>query len=473
MAINDIIGNKLYICFYPTLSEALICENDFQWAKHLNQFIKNHLDVHILIDHIDVSIPELKTLLSYESNFIFLNPLESLANNESISTVHLKSIKDLNNFLDNLNNKGNFVNLVQLHYARFDICNQIDILKAPLLRKKNKIDQEISLLKNLSSQSEKRVKACKKFLHYFDSFRPITQIENTNVTHFEILNELYKLLLYAEVELNYAKYPEIDPVLGWLNVPKNFSSKEIISISNPFISLEFDSNSSGILTNIDYYPRKESISGFRPSFYFSKTKQKKYPTNSQNCLEPLLMRNSPDLFGIKFQEPVILDCPDSVCTLSKVFYLKSGLTPLANYSTTGFMLEFWIEDDRLTKNLDLTQETYLQIALSLNCKLDLVRFRYLSDMGGVSNETFSIPNADDKIEFSTKDALGGLKGIRVIDSINQFVSDYRFSRSIKNIIITNSRSNLSDYTYIDLLISLNARDIFGYEKSQNLTFSIF
>lgn len=394
-----------------------------------------------------------------ENNYLNLVTSDPIAENDLSSYTHYIQIENkqaLENIINLLNsgfNKSSFENykILDSLTTRKQSSVPLDIIKQQAEVLKNQIDSA----KKIKDRPSKYFEHLDKSSAYLKQYFLFNSLSN-NPEHVEkYLDESNRLVLLAEVEYNFAIHFQIDPSLGWINYPDISSNTQYISFSNPFLSLLVNKEN-GIIKNINYISRKFSLNQFKESMVFSLETKGDFSSKP-----PSVMRKNPDIYGIKFFQKL-----SSEIEISKCLYIKSGLVPLGNYSTTGYELEFWNE-------LSTSSNTNLKLSYSqrFNCKIDFVNFRILGDVGGVSDYTVQF-NGRDKISITKNECPGGLDGIRTIDAINQLVCDYRFSKSIESIDLTLDEISL-DYTVIKISFNLEAGSIDGYENAQNLTFSIY
>ena len=457
--------NHIYLSCLPSFIIPSEEDSDYPWVKLFHNNLRDlnsiiEFDVHGL----DCNI--FKNSLENYTNFKIYCPENSPKNFSYFFKIARESdLETITNKIQELKQSSSPIQ--ESHCSLKDLSEvQQEILNSQLGRLAIEIS-ELELKPNKSSLVERKIGKALKYLDVAKNFKILFQ-EDTPTISSAVFYEIFRLSLFCEVEINYARHDNTDPVTGWINSSKYFPQELPITLSNPFLGIKFARGNSGIIDCVDYFPRKISLNQFRPTIYFStQLDSLGIPKAKPNSESPILMRRNPDLYGLKFLEKF------ASTEISKVFYFRSGLTPLGNYSTTGFEFDFWIEEElkKLPSQGEITP-LYLNIALSLQCDASLIRFRTLSEVGGVSPETLDLEKGD-KLNITKSETAGGLRGLRIIDSANYLVLDYRFTKSIGNISILNIAPGATDASNLHLAIDLGSTDLKSYDKRQNLTFSIY
>lgn len=294
-----------------------------------------------------------------------------------------------------------------------------------------------------------------------------------------------KQLLSAHVELMYFIHDQTDPVTGWLEVK---SDEHIFELKNPFLSLTLDIQKYGLISLIEYYPRKTLLLEGAESAYCCITEEETLHEdilphhiqgtstqairNEEKKMDYKIIRRQSDLYAVRFDEPIVEHFINSSekaaqITCCKVFYIKSGLGSFVQNSTTGFTLEYWLE------NLNETKESSL---FSINLPIlfpgdkETISMRALSAMGGEDNKLHYLKDIPGIIR--SEEIQGGLFGLRIINSVSHFVIDYRFARPI-NVIKYHSYGDSAGSSLINLSFSQKPQSLSGYERLQEMHFSIY
>ncbi len=474
------LKRNIYVNFFPSLLLKWDEKTVLLHLKNLLESFSNKDDCLFFVETNGVKLDFVSKLETDLDNVIKFSPAHVDEEHSAFHLVFISNDKELNTFLDRLDN-CNFGNSTSVDKLRPLSAVQLSTKHNDLLKTKSEqIEKKLGLLKSetaVSGKTLQRLESSEFYLEIAAKFNPFfTNVQTDEEDGFEypttFFYEKYRLLLFAEVEFNYAQHINVDPVLGWINPPKDITDINGFDISNPFLSFVFDDTLNGVLKNVEYFPKKESISGFRSSLFFTgEENPDKCKISSISSNIPTIMRKSPDLYGIKFIEEYEYGDSKTILPINKIFYLRSGLTPAGNYSTTGFELDLWI-DEKANLNSALLEETiHLHFSHSFNCESELVNFRHLTDVGGVSSEVHS--TVTENITLKNSEYSGQLKGVRTIDSVNQFVTDYRFTCSTAKIIISPSRSKIKNRANFYLTFAFKIKDIYDFDNSQKFVFTIY
>jgi len=281
----------------------------------------------------------------------------------------------------------------------------------------------------------------------------------------------YRKLLMAQVDLAYFIHAGIEPQIGWIEYDApSIEQPEKYEIRNPFLSLQHDLTHGGVITKIDYFPRKFLLNESSPSLFFSIGRistPKEFEPIASSLDKWRLMRKQPDLISLRFDEEPISNLEENaLCTIAKVIYLKGGLGSFMPNSTSGFSCEFWIEE-WLGKNSTIPLN--LHLPLLFPAQQELIQIRALSPFGG---ETDTLYNAESALLIKKDSIESGLSGIRLINSAEHFVIDIRFTRPINNINLIPKKS-FKTKTLLDIRFELDFNSALTYEKVQALHFCIY
>ncbi len=332
-------------------------------------------------------------------------------------------------------------------------------LKTLLLKCESmKEDRPLHLHRHLELAKEHLTKNLKLPCFYFET--------DSKTIRESLFNERVRSLLHAQVELAYFANAEIDPVIGWLEYLIKENSFEVC---NPFMSLSMNTNTYGAITKIEYFPRKILLNDGFNSLYYSISdssipkEQKKNPKPSQNYR---IMRKQPDLFAIRFDEPLShLNDTEPVCC--KIIYFKSGLGSFMPNSTTGFSLEYWLEN---AETLPDTSDIRLHFPLIFPGDAQSIHLRALISAGGEDDRLY--PLSEQTTNIHSSEVAGSLYGIRLIHSITHFIIDLRFAHQLNSLSFA-KKEERSENTHIDLSFSQKAASIKDYDRLQSMYFCIY
>lgn len=175
-------------------------------------------------------------------------------------------------------------------------------------------------------------------------------------------------------------------------------------------------------------------------------------------------RKTPDSIGLNIciESLAVLDRSEpSGMTLTKHILLRSGIGAHLHDSTCGFSVEYWLEGAAPPgENQFLCVSWTFATPSGENAGLSI---RALSSVGGVSKELYW---ADKTLRFAAATNEGGLHGLRLVDGIEGFTSDLRFSKPLDEIRVLSGSGRHTIY------FLMRARRVFGDEKASTLFISI-
>ena len=286
-----------------------------------------------------------------------------------------------------------------------------------------------------------------------------------------IFNERVTQLLHSQVEIAYFINSEINPVDGWLN----YETKEnLTSLTNPFLSINLDSNLSGNINIFEYFPRKILLNDGFSSLYGTIGESHYLNDNLQSPSSVRIMRKQPDLFALRFDEDLsnALNLQNKLkCT--KVIYIKSGLGSFMPNSTSGLSVDYWLEssNNNIEKTRSYENENFnLCFPILFPGTSNTISIRALTSMGGEDEKLHKLTL--DVNQIASEDISGKIFGLRLINSVNHFVIDFRFAHAL------DKASFKIDYetkfnTKIFLAFTQKINSIFEYEKLQTLYLTIY
>jgi hypothetical protein len=379
--------------------------------------------------------------------------------------------------------KSTDTSLVPEDYAFFPSAEAIISKQAFTIfeEKKGSILNQLELAESLRPERPKHLHShlteAKKLVSQLDSHP--SYIQNSQYQSFSsfFFREIYSLLLSAQVEIAYFIYGGIDPVDGWIHHQKSrINNTSVWEIRNPFLSISNNLECHGAISRIEYFPRRFLLNNNTNAFIFSLSdkgvQEESFPPSvtSTSPATYRIMRNQPDLFGIRFEEALSTNEaePHETLTCSKVFYVRSGLGSFIPNSTTGFTCEYWLEGE---KDPDKNSLLNLYFPLLFPASPENIKIRALSSFGG-ENELLHSIDKENAVYLNQKEVAGNLFGIRVIHTINHFIIDFRFSKMIEGVSI---RSEMKDEetTLLNLNFTQQAYSVLGYDHLQAMHFCIY
>lgn len=303
-------------------------------------------------------------------------------------------------------------------------------------------------------------------------------------------------LITAQVMLDECLYPGTDPTNGWVHheirEPAPLHTGEIV-VDTQLLRLYFDFSAGGAPSLFDYKPRKANLwhslnspatdqAGCILSAPFAGLYDQQQLTrgNRRTALvggqlgkpstpeRPLITRNTPDLLGIRFRQPVAPD-PDS-CTFFHEYFFRSGIGAHLPNATTGWRSEFWLEGAQAKPGLLLGVNYLIELPAG---DLQGEYAKPLLCVGGIGDGRY--PLTTEKLILSNS-VPGGLYGIRLVDGITDLIFDLRTAKPVWGIaiapVITVDPTEPATPTTISVLILFEPTKIFGDERRGLLFCSI-
>lgn len=283
-------------------------------------------------------------------------------------------------------------------------------------------------------------------------------------------------LLHAQVEIDAIYHPETDPSDGWLQVEQelyNYGELESFVLQTPFARHHFTSREGGGLQALDYKPRKLALLDAnkgepRTSFtaYLAQNSEEAEATPIAEKGILSVPRKNPGLQVIRATQPLRHSQLGRDALVVKDFMIKSGLGAHRPNSTCGFSLEYWLEGyagkDELDANLELVVECfYAPPSLSG----ELLQLRSLLPAGGISDDACSL----EVLRHITLPEQ--LSGVRLIDSLDQFVIDFRSAKPLSHVESMPLYQD-SDFLGVRLRFAIPVLDILDSFESNSLFVSI-
>jgi hypothetical protein len=259
--------------------------------------------------------------------------------------------------------------------------------------------------------------------------------------------ETYHALLQAQVSLDAIGHSEIDPRDGWIELnpgeqtPENSGCDWILD--NPFLRLYFSTQASGIKA-IDYKPRKIQLLPLNPKFLsfrgaVLKTIEESPPFTPELLSPPLgpefrVIMKSPSLIRARLSEKLrspLADPTSETALLNKDFTVRAGLGAFLQDATTGFSLEYWLENctwnDKDSLNLALAWHIYLPSG-----EQESLSARPLLCVGAQAEQTVSLASS---VRLDSSAFPGGLHGVRLIDGVQGYTIDFRSAKKLGHIYL--------------------------------------
>ena len=305
---------------------------------------------------------------------------------------------------------------------------------------------------------------------------------------------VFDALIRGSVLADEIRAPETDPLVGWLRQAEcdidGDGEKELV-IETHLARAVLKPANQGRVLEYDYKPRKINLIDFpegapsaAPSFELSfgrlvetvtSGRIERLTTSAQAIPDQnggqtwRRIKHSLDLSTVRI--PVQLRAPlpggqTAAVTIFKEFTFKAALGAYLTNSTTGFSLEYWIEETGAISSaypLILLELSFLLPSLQ---SADTAAFPLLP-VGGISEKSVTAATA---CVFTSANVEGGLSGIRLVDRIEEFTVDIR---SAKQLTAAAIRPGPGDHPCgAAITLALDARRITGDDHSNTIFVSI-
>lgn len=373
------------------------------------------------------------------TDFLVITPYNFNTYLEALSSSHLNKIS-----CHSIYNHG-VDNPIDIQQGLKDLAVQIEFL----IKKTSN--------SSLSCSNEKKYTNALSLYAFTKNYVP--KLLKSTYPEVEYQRIFESLLLKVLSEISIIAYDEKDFVTGWIHIHQ-YEPTPIIS--TPFLYIDLRSEKSGTINEIAHLPSLLSLNSHMPSFSIIEAEEKPYK-------EPTVMLQSPDRFGIKFFTKLKGRLENFL--LHKVYYFNSGLSYQGNTPCTQTTIEFWIEPLDEEGLFETINNTSLQLECfhTCECPPELFNLRFLTDMGGTTNEVYCVNNIT---EVKDNQIAGGLKGVRCIDSQNNRIMDYRFQKKLNSITI--ERVLISEHlTVCKFTYEIPLKSFFQFESSNSITFYIY
>lgn len=382
--------------------------------------------------------------------------------------------------------------LIQSRESDIDICKQISTRDQILSSKHNKsivskamqiermLEKSRSMINERGTNLHSHLDRAAQYLLKINSFPKF--VSATLLKSFEDIyyRECWKYLLHSQVELAYYLNEQLDPQFGWLDFEESEQENpEWASLTNPFISIKFDTHRQGTVSRIEYFPRKLLLLDCEPSHFFSLSpvatgeirthtivKSSDIESSKTPRVPPFVARRQLDLMALRFDEKVPFGSNHSTSTVRKTIYFKSMLGAFMPNSTTGYSFEFWLEESPEDIN-----ELYLIFhhTVLMPNQRDLISMRPLLPLAGEGQLHYL---TEDALMLRSEDLSGGLSGLRLIEGSSHFVLDYRFARTIEQLTVQCGASS-SYETKVHIAFSMKASSVLTFDQIQTMYFCIY
>ena len=266
-----------------------------------------------------------------------------------------------------------------------------------------------------------------------------------------------ELALCGEVELEAYLRPDVDPTVGWV---EKHSLPEYEFVSTQLADYIIDRG--GRVIGVDYKPRKISIcsSTLLPSFDLSFSVPVQTPPTS--AVQSALTRKTKDICSIRFEDTKLSDLgPMSVF---RELTFRAGIGAHLPNATTGFSFEYWLTGD-LSEDFMVTVSFSFALP-SPNSEAGFIK--PLLCVGGVSEKRYYLERGK-KVNLS--ELTGGGYGIRIIDTVEDFMMDVRSAKQLEEMEISPQFLN---GVFIGSIckLSVRASRIFDDDRSNTIFVSI-
>ncbi len=291
-----------------------------------------------------------------------------------------------------------------------------------------KIEIVRSLLKELPKVLVEKFEKSENIIALINSYQ-FQYSSLTTANLISLLKSETSSLLAAHVLLDSIKHDGEDPTIGWATVTKTKQNNNIhlVRVENPFSY--FNIGEKNQIDSIEYLPRRLLLSHLEPQVAITFND---FKASEIVDLPSRIMRQNPDKFGIR------LDQKTPYGVLARTIYINGGLGSFGNHATTGFTVDYWLDEDTKVPNTSLFN---LEYAIDLSGSTDSFSARPLLSVGGESKELYRFQNTKNEIVLENID--GGLSGVRVIDGSSHLVIDLRLSYQIRKIKLIKNEFSLN------------------------------
>ncbi len=284
----------------------------------------------------------------------------------------------------------------------------------------------------------------------------------------------FDAILRAAVELDTISHLDVDPNEGWVTFEwiKKTEGSEYGLIDTQLLRLFLMADRGGEIVGFDYKPQKLNLSDRALSERFGvldkETKKIRFLTTAEGLKTKVFpTKETKGLLSVRFEQTASV--PELTGKFLRDLTIKSGIGAHLTNSTTGFSIEFWLEELQWNAQDELLFIQTWNIALP-TFSPELLVARPLLCVGGVADAEFDLSR---EIWTENSDYPGGLHGVRLIDSVKTFVMDLRTARPISGFrLIPITLSETSLFQGLQLQMVFSAKQLIGDDKSNTVFVSI-
>lgn len=297
-----------------------------------------------------------------------------------------------------------------------------------------------------------------------------------------IRSAFYNAALQCQVELDCLKHGEIDPTAGFLDFSPASRPGETLLIETQLARLYLDLLSAGSIYSFEYLPRRINLSTSLPSLFDYPISASSDPAlrealfqshesreRGSGPLKITVMKHTPGLLTLRTKRDFLNTPVGGV--LYRDLTVKAGVGAHLQGATTGFSVEYWLEDGEMPQ----VESSYVVCEFNL-CLPSLasmtngaISIRALQSVGAVSNEVLNLDSAH---FLSQSSQPGGLHGARLIDGLEEIGIDFRFSKPLAAVAAAPVFAQNGAPLAIKLQFAMSASRIYSDAKSNMLFLSI-
>jgi len=360
--------------------------------------------------------------------------------------------------------------------------------------------EQLTIEHPLEPINPERVEAARAFCAEAHALKDSMALDNSDNRQ-----AIYRAVLNAQVEIDYALFPNIDPLQGWVRTRESDLIENSLCVDTQLMRLYFSSVHQGALVEFDYKPRKANLSN---SAYRQSSQKNllgnisvlpslkehlltiseadivsadlaKIVKNQCKAISPAtnkILRHTPDTVGLRFN--VALNSAGTDYTLFRDLFFRSGIGAHEQYYTTGFSSEYWLEGAETP-----SADSYLLIDWNFSLPTASAETSFARALASFGGESEAVLHFTSSQLLDHSYAPGGLYGLRLIDGTDNFVFDVRFSKPLFRILLSpiyiDNNANREGaaqeerlFQGVNVQFLLRAKDIFQDNHANTMFLSI-
>ena len=307
---------------------------------------------------------------------------------------------------------------------------------------------------------------------------------------------VYQSLIQAQVAIDAARFPNIEPLIGWVEttwLDLDMDGEEELIVDTQLQRLYLKPSMGGAILEHDYKPRKVNLTnvltdepeggplegefkssvGLYPCCSLQDAFGKEEDKELGFSLEPWdykILRQAPDVLLIRFFRELGMGTD---LEFNKLLSIRSGIGAHLKEATTGFTVEYWLEGSSKPEEDVFILSRWHTVVRSE--ETSAISIYPLLAVSGVGEEKVDLTK---EVLTKGEDLPGGLYGLRFVDGVGNLTIDYRFSKPISSLLTkpvyqsTTLQDEEPKIQGISFRFNIQAASIFGDTKTNNLFVSI-